>query len=420
VTVTPSAPAPRWKRAARRWAAPLLLAAGACSGESGVEAGALAAEPGWTTPIRLARVGDTVAVRCEYLAPARAPAPDAVVRSRRGVLRGSECGSLVVQRSGVDTLDISTARAATRLVVAVAVPPAPLGPRLAAAARLDSFPAGMVPWAPTVRRNGRGQVELYSTAYRGQYGDPDRGGNLLRYLSRDGRRFTYDGVALAPPREDGCETRAHGVEHVAVMPRQDAPGWRMLFAAGGYCRGWQVYSAVSADERTWTVEPGVRVSNRLALPGHSLGQGEGMDVARLPGGEWQLLVGGGQLEPPADTWQINEFRSWNQVDWRYVGPALHTSAMPSAARGGIYSPSVTEFVPGIHRMYFGGDNRGQTPLRFAVFSAVSRDRLEWQFEGEVLGDASTQFYYAAFLDQRLFFIRGGAAQEIATTAVRMP
>src|SRR2546430_1034419 len=140
-----------------------------------------------------------------------------------------------------------------------------------------------------------------------------------------------------------CNPQGRGIENMVVVPRADSAGWRMFFAAGGgaNCYGWQVFSAVSTDERTWTKESGVRLSNAGQWP-----VGEGMIVDRLPTGEWRMIVGGFEHVTPAatNTWQITEWRSSDQLEWRYAGVMVSTLAMPTGWQGSVYSPTIRQFA----------------------------------------------------------------------------
>src|SRR5207253_6244129 len=195
--------------------------------------------------------------------------------------------------------------------------------------QVDSLPAGKEPWAPTARRNSRGEVEIYFAAAAQLQSD------LHRLVSTDGITFRYDGLVLQHDA-DPCAPQGSGIENVSIVPRADGPGWRMFFAAGSCpCYGWQVFSAVSTDERTWVKEPGVRLSNGGTLPPDAPAAppwpaGEGMVIEQQPSGQWRMLVGAYEHVMPAeDKFQIIEWRSPDQVNWSYVGPMLTTRDMPA-------------------------------------------------------------------------------------------
>ncbi|HWK90499.1 MAG TPA: hypothetical protein VNP72_10970 [Longimicrobium sp.] len=408
----------------------LVLAAACVEGGTAPPGSVLRVETPWTEPVRLAAAGEVLALGCTVRlgnGETLDAGGGATVRTRTGVLRGSTCGSLAVRRSGIDTVDVRWRGLSARAVVAVALPTTVVEGPVGTWLDLDSLggPPGD-PWAPSVRRNSAGKMEVYYTVYRSEGGSGK--GTLQRLVSDDGVRFRQDGVVLRPDAED-CAPRGTGIENVVVVPRAEAPGWRMLFAAGSnLCFGWQVFSAVSSDERTWTVEPGVRVDNGGALPPTSSGnpywgQGEGMVLDRLPDGEWRMTQGGFEPVTPGEfRFQITEWRSADQLAWRYVGPVLTTRDMPPTGRGSVYSPTIRELAPGLFRMLFTGDHRDDPAWRSRMFSAVSLDRRHWQVEGELMGAEGTDIFYAALLDERVVFIRraAGLPTRLGIATVRMP
>src|SRR5205823_10503179 len=235
------------------------------------------------------------------------------VRSLAGTVAGGPCGQVTVRASGVDSLRVQSGTVVTTVPVVVAVAPivsSPLGEFIT----IDSFPSdGSLPWAPSARLNGQGQVELYFAVYSTK---PDSTGHtradMHRAVSSDGVHFTYSGRVLTHA-SDICDQQGQGLENMIILPRQDAPGWRMLYAAGSnVCWGWQVFSAVSSDEVTWTKEPGVRLGNGQGLPVFPppWPVGEGLTAYQDASGEWHLLVGTeDHVQPPVDQWQIGEWTS---------------------------------------------------------------------------------------------------------------
>jgi hypothetical protein len=334
-----------------------------------------------------------------------------------------------VKQSGVDTLQVSWRGLTARIVVAVALPPV-LAETDPVPMQIDSIggPPGN-PWAPSARINSRGQTEVYVSVQR--YEGLFIKETLQRYVSDDGQQFRFDGVVLQP-EPGSCSLRSTGAENIAIVPRSDAPGWRMFFAAGANeCYGWHIFSAVSSDERTWSVEPGLRVDNGWGLAPVRSGnpywpQGEGIVIDRLPGGEWRMIQGGYERLDPVDTrFQITEYRSTDQLEWRYVGPVLTTRDLPPPWRGSAYSPAIREFAPGLFRMLFTADDRGRPGWRSTTWSAVSLDRTRWQVEGQLLASDSTSYFYAALAGERLFTVRRDLANpadsgRMVATTVRMP
>jgi hypothetical protein len=332
----------------------------------------------------------------------------ASVASANGVYSGTRCDSLRLARSGQDTVTVRAGRGAARIAFAAAAQ-AIVASGVGSAIVFDSQPpASSHRWAPTLRRNSHGQLELYASAYT--YTDAgDQIGDLHRWISDDGINFRWDGIVI---RRDTalCSPRGSGIENIAIIPRKDAPGWRMYFAGGSFdCYGWQVFSAVSEDERNWTVEAGVRLDNGGQLGSPAQGPwpvGEGLSVDRAPDGEWRLIVGGYEhVDPPYGAWQIVEWRSVDQLDWRYIGPVLRTQDMPVEARHNIYSPTITQIGPGVYRMIFTGDNRYDADGRSRLWTALSSDMTTWQLEGKLIDEPGWNILYSTLVDGHLLFLR---------------
>jgi len=351
------------------------------------------------------------------------------VTTSRGTVVGATCTSLRIQRSGFDTLSVRIASHATAVPMLLAVRPV-ASSLTGEFLQMDSLPAGTFPWAPTARVNDQGVTEVYFTAYSSAPSVPEHIlGNLHRLASRDGVHFAYDGLALTRDSIQ-CSLSGSGIENVAIVPRSDSSGWRMFYAAGSFgCYGWQVFSAVSSDGRSWTREPGIRLSNGGSIPPQAPATapypvGEGMEVDRLPSGEFRMIVGTFEHVQPApnNLWQIVEWRSNDQINWRYVGTVLTTRDMPPPGQGSVYSPTITQIAPGLWRMIFTADARGSSGSRSALWTAVSTDRASWQVEGQLMGAAFSDLYYSTLAGSRLFFIRkdGGTASRLAVATLQMP
>jgi hypothetical protein len=347
-----------------------------------------------------------------------------VAPSRRRIFGGTHCDSLVALRSGYDTIRVVgvSASAIRDLPIALAIRPVASSPT-GDPVSLDQFPSGMTPWAPSARTNSRGQIELYLASYPVD----STGADLLRYVSSDSVRFRYDGTALRHD-PDPCSPMGWGVENVVIASRAEAPGWRMFFASGSDdCYGWNVYSAVSTDERTWVVEQGVRLSDggtptpANPVPG-PWPAGEGMVVDRIASSEWRMIASTYEHVDSADRWQITEWRSRDQLRWAYQGPVLTTGQLPPEGQGSVFSPTIREIAPGLFRMLFTADNRGSPAPRSGLWSAVSIDKRTWQLEGEVLGAPGWDLYYAALAGDRVYFLRraNGGPDVVASARVRMP
>ncbi len=346
--------------------------------------------------------------------------------SSGGRWSGNACDDLRVRHSGFDTLRVVADTVTASLPIVLAVRPiasSAVGDILNA----DSLPSATSPWAPSARLVQGGVVEVYAALADLSSSIPRS--SLHRFKSLDGVNFTYDGLVLDHDA-DSCALNGTGIENVAIVRRGDAAGWRMYYAAGSNdCYGWQVFSAVSADGRTWVKEPGVRLSNGGPVPPdlpHTppWPVGEGMVVDQLPSGEWRMIVGSYEHAlPTVDKWQIAEWRSSDQLVWSYVGLVLTAGDMPLEAQGSVYSPTIAEIAPGLWRMIFTGDNRGtgQT-FRSRLWSAVSVDQVHWQFEGELMGAPGTNLYYSALAGDRLMFIRQDPGQpfRLGVATIEMP
>lgn len=379
-------------------------------------------------PIVNVAVGERLPVTCRAYDRNDVVVPLArlTMSSRAGVVSGDTCDALVVVRSGRDTVRAEAAGVLAELAIVVAARMtviSPIGENL----RVDSLPANTSPWAPSARVNSRGQVEVYFAAYQFDSLASENRGDLHRLVSDDGQVYRYDGVALRRD-DDPCAPHGSGIENVTIVPRTDGSGWRMFFAAGSFpCYGWQVFSAVSQDERSWEKEPGVRLSNGGSLPPDDpvtppWPVGEGMEMDRLASGEWRMIASTYEhVLPRVDKWQIAEWRSSDQLSWRYVSTVLTTREMPSEGSGSIYSPVIREVAPGVFRMIFCGDDRGSTGARSRLWSAVSTDKTSWQLEGEVLGEEGRDVYYATLARDRLIYIRLGAdaTYSLASVSVQM-
>ncbi len=205
--------------------------------------------------------GAPLALQCTVVGVA-SPRTPVAAQSTTGVVAGSECGALAVVRSGLDTVVLRAAGVERRFPIAVALP-AQLTSDRADPLTIDGLPPDTADWwAPSARLNARGEVEIYAAAYRTIYPDSLPVGDLYRLVQAtpgDPLHFRFDGIVLRPDANP-CSLMGSGIENVAIVPRADAEGYRMFLAAGSFeCYGWQVFSAVSSDERVWSLEPGIRV-----------------------------------------------------------------------------------------------------------------------------------------------------------------
>ena len=148
-----------------------------------------------------------------------------------------------------------------------------------------------------------------------------------------------------------------------------------------------------------------------------------MVIDRLQNGTWRMVVGG--YEPVAGSagvFQVLEYQSPDQLSWTYQGALFTTSQMPATAQRSVYSPTLTEFAPGLWRMFVTADDLNVPGGRSRIFTALSADRTHWQFETELIGAPGTNIYYSALVDDRLYFIRQdlGQVRRLAAVTVTMP
>ncbi len=350
-----------------------------------------------------------------------------VAPSSGGRWSGTRCDSLKARASGIDTLQVQYSGHVTRVPVAIAVH-AIVTPAMGNYLVSDSFPTATGPWAPSIRRNSGGLLEVYATGYQADTVHGGFRGNLHRYVSHDnGVTFQYDGVALT--RDDSlCSLNGTGIENIAIVPRSDGPGWRMYYAAGSTpCYGWQVFSATSNDERTWVKEPGIRLSNGLPItqPHGSppWPAGEGMVVDQLPDGEWRMIVSTYEhITPPENKFQITEWHSPDQLNWTYIRTVFSTRQLPPEGQRSVFSPTIRQFAPGLWRMIVTADNLNVPGGRSHLWSAVSTDEVHWQFEGELIGAVGSNFNYCNLVDNVLVFMRQdtGLPRRLALATVAMP
>ena len=378
----------------------------------------IAANVTFGKPIVTMPVGAIVPMSCQ--ASDRNGYPVAIqvkVASAHGTVTSGGCDSVTVARSGFDTLFFSAG--GTQTIV----------PLLTAAAPVASSPLGQAiiadsirgPWAPSVHLNAAGQLEVYYSNY---IYDATAGyirADLHRLIWLGGNEFQQDGVAISHD-DNICSPQGQGIENMTILPRSDSAGFRMLYAAGSFaCYGWQVFSAVSADGRTWVKEPGIRIDNGGPGPSGPFPwpAGEGMQVFVLPDGEYQLIAGTFErvTPPPVNQWAITEWRSVDQLHWNYVGPVLTVRDMPAGWQGSVYSPTIREFAPGLWRMIFTTDGRGTAGSRSALWTAVSTDREHWQIEGELLGAVGANVYYSAMAGDKVVFVVNGVGISMATVSM---
>lgn len=364
-----------------------------------------------------------IPVACHVLDANGFATPEAplVSASSAGHWSGSTCDNLRARSSGFDTLRLAYDSLSASVPVVLAVRPI-LGP--VTALQVDQMPPNVSVWAPSARRNSAGQIEVYFAGYT-TIADSlgEQPGDLYRLVSTDGQQFLYDGVVLTHD-SDACDLNGSGIENIAIAPRSDGPGWRMFYSGGSFgCYGWQVFSAVSTDERNWTREPGVRVSNGGPLPPAApvtppWPAGEGIVTDQLPDGTWRMTVGAYEpLTPAEDKFQITEWHSSDQLQWSYVRSLVTTRQLPAEGQRSVYSPTLSEVAPGLWRMIFTADDLNRPGGRSRLWSAVSTDRITWQVEGQILGAPGVQYFYSAVVGDRLFSVMAPQAPATWSTTL---
>jgi hypothetical protein len=152
-----------------------------------------------------------------------------------------------------------------------------------------------------------------------------------------------------------------------------------------------------------------------------------MAMEKLADGRWRIITASFEHElfpAPDSHWQISQWFSEDQVTWSYGRMILETAQLPPEAQGSVYSPAVAEIAPGLFRMFFTGDNRRlSSNPQSAMWSAVSTDKQSWQIEGRLVGAPGIDVYYAAVMDNKLYFLTnltGGWSPELRVATVSTP
>jgi hypothetical protein len=281
---------------------------------------------------------------------------------------------------------------------------------------------GIVPndvWAPSADTTPDGRVELYFGDY-----EPDsillyNRANLARLVASDPTTFTFDGLALL--HGDSVNVMdGRGIENAVVFSSADGTGWRMLYAGGNQVSGWQLYGATSTDRRTW-VKTGVVVGN--GFPGVIRPVGEGMAVHQMQDGTWRMVMAGYEPAPSTvNAFEITQWTSQDQVTWQYVRTLFSSTTMPLPGRCAVYSPHIRQIGPSMWRMVFAAHSMCGTQPSAAIYSAVSSNFTQWQFEGQLLGAPGTLLFYAAPARDFIYFVRrdSGGQNHLAGARVIMP
>jgi len=275
------------------------------------------------------------------------------------------------------------------------------------------YPDSLYPWAPTAVGMPDGSVRLYFAGYvPDSINTPPIVADLNYAVSTDSVHFTYGGVAL---KHDSSYSgfRSLGLENVYMVPRDDGPGCRLYVSGGSSWWIWQIWSAVASDCKTWQWEngpalPGVIENDTIGRP-----TGEGMTTWQDSSGGWWMLAG---VYPPVfgglRTWTIGLFHGTDQRHWTFVNTVVAPGPSGSGMNRAVYAPSISMVTPGLYRMFFTGDNADLSiaPGSSYIFSAVSRDRIHWEFEGTALDLhlSNRGPRYATVLGSHLYFVVNGA------------
>src|SRR5260370_41580886 len=262
---TPGARAAPDARIVRSWAAVLLsTTVAACLGDPLIARGPrIDVTSADRAAVWVRTLGAPLAVQCTLIGVA-APRTPVAARSSTGVVAGSECGALTVVRSGLDTLVLRAAGVESRVPIAVALP-AQLTSDSADRLTIDGLPPDTADWwAPSARLNSRGQVEVYAAAYRTIPPDSLPVGSLYRLVqvsTGDPLHFPFDRVVLQP-EADQCSLMGSGIQNVAIVPRAEGQGFRMLLTPCSFNRPHShVLSAVSPHAPSRVAATEVHVSD---------------------------------------------------------------------------------------------------------------------------------------------------------------
>src|SRR4029077_14801660 len=118
-------------------------------------------------PILTLSLGGEVPVECHGYDANGFEVPDAAVltSTTNSTVSGGTCTDISASRSGFDTLVFSSGTAQVRISAVIAV--APVASSALGTGITISFPGAApgTPWAPSLRRNQSGQLELYYGAF---------------------------------------------------------------------------------------------------------------------------------------------------------------------------------------------------------------------------------------------------------------
>lgn len=342
------------------------------------------------------------------------------------IVRLDSVGLLRAQRSGVTHVHVVAGSLTLDTTVVVVLPPTIIQPQDANFS-VAGYPDSLSPWAPTAVGMPDGTVRLYFAGYvPDSINTPPFVADLHYAVSSDSVHFTYGGVAL---KHDSSYSgyRSLGLENVYMVPRDDGPGCRLYVSGGSSWWIWQIWSAVASDCKTWQWEngpalPGVIENDTIGRP-----TGEGMTAWQDSTGGWWMLAG---VYPPVfgglRTWTIGLYHGTDERHWNFVNTVEAPGPPGSGMNRAVYGPSISTITPGLYRMFFTGDNADLSisPGSSYIFSAVSRDRIHWEFEGTALDLhlPNQGPRYATVLGNHLYFVVNGAAyrSHLASAQILQP
>lgn len=157
----------------------------------------------------------------------------------------------------------------------------------------------------------------------------------------------------------------------------DNGSWRMYFENYG-----RIYSAISTDGRSWTIEGGVRVNGTMPA------------VIRLPDGRWRLYYQYRPAGPEAVGPYIASAVSSDGLSFQQEsGYRLTQGGEGAYDSAGVKHPTVIRLENGAYRMYYDGEvphpeNPEQTIAR--ILSAYSEDAITWEKEAGIRIDVEEE------------------------------
>jgi hypothetical protein len=175
-------------------------------------------------------------------------------------------------------------------------------------------------------------------------------GRWFMYYGQHQKGIYYATLGSSWIKEEGIRIRG-GVPYVIAMPEG---GYRLY-----YCRGGGIYSAVSRDGLTFTEEPGVRVT-----------QGCDPTIVELEDGGYRMYY---KVELDMDTHVIHSALSSDGLTW--VKEGLRFQNMDSPCYGWTSVPDAVRLPDGRVRIYFVCNK-----MLNAVASIISQDGLNFKME----------------------------------------